>query len=377
LKGSEIGEGNEVFYQGHAVIRALAETDGAHLSQRADGLAGAAPGVLDAREEGRRNGAKSYEEDAEAAFCGGDFVRLGIGKVFSFQDHTSLTREGHERPVPLCGDAAGDGPVLDCALTAPQQRGEGALAAEALDDALGGAWAVVLHYGCKRNGFFVSREGLDLLRPRPRRHMTLETSTGAVSNGLAPSGFRDGRGVLPQLAANLASRMSDRVDVDVSHACLNLHKQIGHVGDSARASCRARDGIDSRDVSLTDYCASSPGPERQRHNHRSCYSGCATVDVRRGQVVDISGDELVVNRGTIVAHAQDGFSLSPGVYRRDLVPPCKVSIEVLGRLSLCRGKADDQRQYRCAQDGDCSHYRDLPGWFWLPGDRGRGWLSGG
>ena len=61
--------------------------------------------------------------------------------------------------MPLCWDAAGTGPMLDRALTAPQEGREGALPAEAADDAFGGVRGVVLHRRRQRNGFFVSVVG--------------------------------------------------------------------------------------------------------------------------------------------------------------------------------------------------------------------------
>ena len=99
----EVGQRHEVLDQRHAVVGALAEADRAHLGQRADGLAGAAPGVLDAGDEGRRDGAEADEQDAEPAGCGRDLLRLGSGKVFGFQNHTSLTREGHRGPCHCAG----------------------------------------------------------------------------------------------------------------------------------------------------------------------------------------------------------------------------------------------------------------------------------
>ena len=95
----------------------------------------AAPRVLDAGDERRRDGAEADEQDAELALGGRDFVGLAVNEVFGFQDDTSLTGERHQRPVPLRGYAPGARPVLDGALPLAEQGGERALAAEAADDA--------------------------------------------------------------------------------------------------------------------------------------------------------------------------------------------------------------------------------------------------
>ena len=149
----EAGERDEVPDQRRAVFGALAEADGAHLGERADGLAAAAAGVLDAGDERRGDGAEADEEDAEAALGRRDRVGLEFDEVFRFQDDSSLAGERHERLVPLGRDAACARPVLDGALPLAEQGGERALAAEAADDAFGGVR--FLFHGSYNNEFFV------------------------------------------------------------------------------------------------------------------------------------------------------------------------------------------------------------------------------
>ena len=68
----EIGEGHELLDQRSAAIGALAETDGVHLGEAADGLAESLLHQLDAGDEGGRDGAEAHREHAEAAGGGGD-----------------------------------------------------------------------------------------------------------------------------------------------------------------------------------------------------------------------------------------------------------------------------------------------------------------
>ena len=109
------------------------------------GLPRAAPSVLDAGHERRRDGAEADDEDAQPAVRGGDLVGLRVDEVFRFQDDSSLSGERDERLMPLRGDAARVRPVLDGALTPAEEGGERALTAEAADDAFGGVSELLLH----------------------------------------------------------------------------------------------------------------------------------------------------------------------------------------------------------------------------------------
>ncbi len=66
----EVGEGDEVFDEGGAVVGALAEADGAHLGDGADGLGEAAADGFDAGDEGGGDGAHADGHDAKFALCG-------------------------------------------------------------------------------------------------------------------------------------------------------------------------------------------------------------------------------------------------------------------------------------------------------------------
>ncbi len=134
----EPGQRHELVDQRRLALGTFAEANGAHLRQRADRLRGAAPGVLDAGDEGRGNGAEPGEQHSELAFGGGDVMRICGDEVFGFQDDSFLTGERHEGHVPLRGDAPGARPVLDRALALAEEVGQRCLAAEALDDASGG-----------------------------------------------------------------------------------------------------------------------------------------------------------------------------------------------------------------------------------------------
>ena len=79
----EARQGHEVLDQRRAVFGALAEADGAHLGQRADGLGGAAPQVLDAGDERRRDGAEADDEDAELALALGRCRESGCRRSLS------------------------------------------------------------------------------------------------------------------------------------------------------------------------------------------------------------------------------------------------------------------------------------------------------
>ena len=149
----EVCERDEVADQRRAVFGALAEADGAHLGERADGPAAAAPGVLDAGDERRGDGAEADEQDAEAALCRLDRVGREFDEVFCFQDHTSLAGERHEWHLPLRGHAPCLRPVFDRALPLAEQRGERALAAEAPDDPLSCVRSIF--HGGHPNEFFV------------------------------------------------------------------------------------------------------------------------------------------------------------------------------------------------------------------------------
>ena len=139
----EVRERDELADEGRAVFRSLAKADGAHLGERADGLAAAATGVLDAGDERRGDGAEADEKDAEAALCRLDRVGLEFDEVFCFQDHTSLAGERHERHLPLGRHPPCLCPVFDRALPLAEQGGKSALAAEALDYPLGGVRLLV------------------------------------------------------------------------------------------------------------------------------------------------------------------------------------------------------------------------------------------
>ena len=134
----QVRERDELADEGRAVFRSLAHADGAHLGERANGLASAATGVLDAADKRRGDGTEANEKDAEAALCGLDRVGLEFNEVFCFQNHTSLAGEGHERHLPLGWHPPGLCPVFDRALPLAEQGGKSALAAETLDDPLCG-----------------------------------------------------------------------------------------------------------------------------------------------------------------------------------------------------------------------------------------------
>ncbi len=89
----EVCERDELADEGRAVFRSLAKADGAHLGERAYGLAATATGVLDAADERRCDGTKADEKDAEAALCRLDRVGFEFDEVFCFQDYTSLAAE--------------------------------------------------------------------------------------------------------------------------------------------------------------------------------------------------------------------------------------------------------------------------------------------
>ena len=74
----ERGERHEVVDQRLTVLGALAEADRAHLGERADRRADAAPHQLDAGDQGRGDGAEADREHAEASFGWGD--RWGRGR---------------------------------------------------------------------------------------------------------------------------------------------------------------------------------------------------------------------------------------------------------------------------------------------------------
>ena len=81
-------------------------------------------GVLDAGDEGGRDGAEADEQHAELSGGGRDGVRGGCDEVFGFQDDSFLTGERHQRLVPLRRYAACACPVLNGALPATEQVGE-------------------------------------------------------------------------------------------------------------------------------------------------------------------------------------------------------------------------------------------------------------
>ena len=139
----EVGERHEVLDQGRAVVGALAEADGAHLGERADRPGAAAPRVLDARDEGRGDGAEADEQDAQPSVAGAIWWACAVDEIFGFQGDTSLSGERDQRLLPLRRHAARARPVFDRALPAPQQGRERALAAEAADDTFCG-----ISFGC-------------------------------------------------------------------------------------------------------------------------------------------------------------------------------------------------------------------------------------
>ena len=61
----ELGDGGEVFDEGRVVVGALAEADGAHLGDGADGLGEAAADGFYAGDEGGCDGSHSWDHDAE------------------------------------------------------------------------------------------------------------------------------------------------------------------------------------------------------------------------------------------------------------------------------------------------------------------------
>jgi hypothetical protein len=61
------GQRHEVANERHPVLGPLAEPDGAHLSERTDGLSETAPDQLDAGDNGRRHGAEAHRQDAQPA----------------------------------------------------------------------------------------------------------------------------------------------------------------------------------------------------------------------------------------------------------------------------------------------------------------------
>ena len=60
----EVGDGGEVFDEGAAVVGALAEANGAHLGERADGLGEAAADGFYAGDEGGGDGSHAGNHDA-------------------------------------------------------------------------------------------------------------------------------------------------------------------------------------------------------------------------------------------------------------------------------------------------------------------------
>ena len=66
----EVGERNEVLDEGRVVVGALAEADGAHLGERADGLGEASPDGFDAGDECGGDGAQADHHHAQLAGCG-------------------------------------------------------------------------------------------------------------------------------------------------------------------------------------------------------------------------------------------------------------------------------------------------------------------
>ena len=64
------GQGHEVANERHPVLRPLAEANGAHLSERTDGLSETAPDQLDAGDDGRRHGAEPNRQDAQPPAAG-------------------------------------------------------------------------------------------------------------------------------------------------------------------------------------------------------------------------------------------------------------------------------------------------------------------
>ncbi len=159
----EFRQRHELLDERAALLGPLAQADGAHLGERADGAAAAAAGVLDAGDEGSGHGAKADQEDTELAFGRLDFPWSWLNEILWFQHDTSLTGERHEHPVPLGRDAPGLCPVLDGALAFAEERREGALAAEAADDALGGVELFPVH-ACRVTEFSLGGQ------PRPCRH---------------------------------------------------------------------------------------------------------------------------------------------------------------------------------------------------------------
>ena len=142
--------------RGERLSDALAEADSAHLGERADGLAAAATGVLDAGDERRGDGAEADEQDAETALGRLDRVGREFDEVFGFQDHTSLAGERHEWHLPLRGHSPCLCPVFDCALPLSEQGSKCALAAKTPDDPLGGVRS--FFHGSHPNEFFVSMQ---------------------------------------------------------------------------------------------------------------------------------------------------------------------------------------------------------------------------
>jgi hypothetical protein len=89
----DAGQGHEVPDQRRAGVGPLAEANGAHLSQRADGLSQTALRQLDAGDEGRSHRAEANGEDAHPAGGGRDFLFGNVHEVFCLQIDAVLARQ--------------------------------------------------------------------------------------------------------------------------------------------------------------------------------------------------------------------------------------------------------------------------------------------
>ena len=111
--------------------------------------------MLDAGDEGRRDGAEPDEQYAQLPASGRNVMRFSCHEIPRFQDDTPLPGERHQRPVPLRRNPPGARPVLDGALAPAEQVRQCALPAEAADDALSGLNVIDSSIAAEYNDFFV------------------------------------------------------------------------------------------------------------------------------------------------------------------------------------------------------------------------------
>jgi hypothetical protein len=88
----DAGQRHKVADERHPVLSPLAEADGAHLSERADGLGETAPDELGAGDHGRRHGAETDGQNAQPAGGRLDVVLGSLHGISSLQGEAALLR---------------------------------------------------------------------------------------------------------------------------------------------------------------------------------------------------------------------------------------------------------------------------------------------